>query len=114
MKNLKSIITVIAICLVTSLSANNSENNPTKSNEKLRSEIVSILGSKVPLVLTKSSEAEVSFIVNDKNEIVVISVDSASSEFNSFVKNKLNYKKINETGAKKGEIYKMPVKINKK
>lgn len=114
MKNLKSIITVIAICLVTSLSANNTDNNPAKTNQKLRSEIVSILGSQVPLVLTNSTEAQVSFIVNEKNELVVISVDSESSEFNSFVKSKLNYKKINETGAKKGEIYKMPVKINKK
>ena len=114
MKNLKTIITIIAISLATTFSTNATENNPNNVNKKLRTEIASILGEIIPLEIYKSSEAEVSFIINNKNEVVVISVDSSSKEFTSFVKNKLNYKKINEIGAKKGEIYKMPVKINKK
>lgn len=114
MKNLKTIITIIAISLATTFSTNATDNNPTNVNKKLRTEIVSILGDTIPLELNKSSEAEVSFIINNNNEVVVISVESSSKEFKSFVKSKLNYKKINETGAKKGEIYKMPVKINKK
>ena len=53
-------------------------------------------------------------MINNKNELVVVSVDSNVSEFQSIVKNKLNYKKLNFKGAKKGEIYKVPVKIKAK
>lgn len=114
MNKLKSIITIIAISLATTFSTTATEKTTSKTNKKLRTEIVSILGDKIPMEIKKTTKAEVSFIINDKNEIVVVSVDCESKEFNSFVKNKLNYKKINATGVKKGEIYIMPIKINKK
>ncbi len=114
MNKLKSIITVIAISLATTFSTTATEVNTSKVNKKLRTEIVSKLGNKISLLIKEDTQAEVSFIINSKNEVVVVSVDSKYDDFNSFVKSRLNYKKINETGAKKGEIYRMPIKINKK
>ncbi|MGB0892554.1 MAG: hypothetical protein ACPGUU_09400, partial [Flavobacteriaceae bacterium] len=57
--------------------------------------------------------AEVSFVLSDNNELVVLSVKSEHKAVDKFVKSKLNYKKIRVTGIKKGEVYRMPLKINK-
>ncbi|PQJ77926.1 hypothetical protein [Polaribacter porphyrae] len=117
MKNLKSIIAILAISLSTVFSVNATEKESekeyaTKVTKQLRTEIVSMLGTKIQLELKSDTKAEVSFMINSKNEVVVISVDCKLTEFNSFVKSKLNYKKIDVKGVKKGEIYKIPVKIN--
>lgn len=111
MRNLKSIIAIIAISIATIFSATATEKEPSKITKKLRTEIVSLLGDKIPLDVKNSSQAAISFIINNKNELVVISVDSQLSEFSSFVKNKLNYKKVHTKGLKKGEVYKVPVQI---
>ena len=113
MKNLKSIIAIIAISLATTFSTTATENGPSKITKKLRTEIVSMLDKNIPIEVKETSKAEVSFMINNKNEIVIVSVNSSLDEFNSYIKRKLNYKKIELKGVKKGEIYRMPVKLNK-
>ncbi|AUC84048.1 hypothetical protein CW731_01510 [Polaribacter sp. ALD11] len=113
MKNLKTIIAVIAISLSTVFSISATEVNPKKT-KTLRTEMSSFIGNNIPVQLNKTTTAEVTFIINNKNEIVVLSVNSKVSELNSFLKRKLNYKIITVKGIKKGEIYKMPLKINVK
>jgi|TARA_R100000789_G_scaffold100277_1_gene109582 hypothetical protein len=110
MKYLKSIITLLTICLATTFSA--TEKEPAKETKKLRTEIVTMLGSKIPIVFEKSENIDVSFMINQNNEIVVVSVESEKTEFNSFVKRKLNYKKINVTNTIKNKVYIVPVKVN--
>ena len=111
MRNLKSIIAIIAITLATTFSATATEKESSKITKKLRTELVSMLGDKIQLELKETTSAEISFIINNKNEVVIVSVDSKVSAFNSHVKSKLNYKKINVKGVKKGEVYRIPVKI---
>jgi len=113
MKNLKTIITVIAISLSTVFSVVASEKDPSKNlaNKQLRTEIISLLGDKIPLQIKKESIAEVAFMLNNDYEIVIISVDSKIDELSTFVKKKLNYKKLTTKGVKKGEFYRMPIKI---
>jgi hypothetical protein len=113
MRKLKSIITILAISLSTIYAVNATEVNPSKT-KVLRTEIVSILGSKISIELNKSSTAEISFIINNQNEIVIISVDSNINKLNTFIKSKLNYKKVDVRGTIKGEIYKIPLTINVK
>ena len=113
MKKLQSIITILAISLSTIYSANATEVNPSKTKQ-LRTEIVSILGNKISVELNKPSTAEISFLINNQNEIVIISVDSDVDELNTIIKGKLNYKKVHVKGTKKGEIYKIPLRINTK
>jgi hypothetical protein len=115
MRNLKSIIAIIAISLATTFSANATEKEPTKkakTTKNLRTELVSMLGKTIQLELKEDTSARISFMVNNENEVIIVSVDSKISEFNSFVKRKLNYKKIKSKGVKKGEIYRIPVRIN--
>jgi len=118
MKSLKSIITIIAISLATTFSTAASEKKslegPLEITKKLRTEIVSILGSKIPMELKETSTAEISFMVNNKNEIVILSVNSKINELDTYIKSKLNYKKVKVKGTLKGEVYKMPLKINAK
>ena len=89
MKILKTIITVIAISLTTVFSTAATEKNPESTKNSLRTELVSLLGNKIPLNVDKSYSAEISFIIN-------------------------NSKKINVKNIKKGEVYRMPIIINKK
>jgi hypothetical protein len=111
MRNLKSIITILAISLSTIYAVNATEVNPSKTKE-LRTEIVSFLGSYISIELNETSTAEISFIINNQNEIVIISVDSNINKLNAFIKSKLNYKKVDVRGIIKGEIYKIPLTIN--
>lgn len=111
MRNLKTIFTMLAISLATTFSTNASEKTPSEITKEIRKEIISILGSKISLELKESSTAEISFLINNDNEIVIISVNSKIENLNAFVKQKLNYKKIALRGVKKGEVYKMPLKI---
>ncbi|QOD61298.1 hypothetical protein H9I45_02290 [Polaribacter haliotis] len=116
MKNFKTIIAIIAISLSTvfSASANDIDPKTNKETKALRTEIVAFIGNKISIEVEKITTAEVSFVINNKNEVVVLSVSSKNSELNSFLKKKLNYKKVVAKGIKKGEIYIMPLKVNVK
>ncbi|WP_334058451.1 hypothetical protein [Polaribacter sp. P097] len=114
MRNLKSIIAIIALSLSTVIATSASEKNPSKVTKEIRTEIVSMLGKKIPIEFKKAEKVEVSFMINKDNEIVILTVDCNQTEFNTYVKNKLNYKKLNAVGAKQGEVYKVPVKLKLK
>ena len=112
MKNFKSIIAIFTISAATVFSSYASnENPPIKKTENLRAEIVSILGTQTPFDIAHTSKAEVLFTVNDHNEIVVLSVNSDSSELNSYVKSKLNYKKLSTKDLKSRALYTLPVTL---
>jgi hypothetical protein len=113
MNNFKTIITVLTISLSTVFATVATEKNATKDNKSLRSEIVSLLGTNIPIEINKSESAVISFIINNNNEVIVVTIDSENTEFSNYVKSRLNYKKINLKNLKKGEIYRMPVKIKK-
>lgn len=113
MKNLKNLISAFVITLF--IGATAYANTPTKSSQKkeLRTELVNLLGNLEELNKDSKVAANVSFIINEKNEIVVISVDSNNKEVAVLVKGKLNYKKVLASGIERGEVYEMPLKIEK-
>jgi hypothetical protein len=49
-----------------------------------------MLGNVIPIKLKTSTIAEISFIINNENEIVIISVDSKIDELKSIIRSKLN------------------------
>lgn len=114
MRNLKTIVAISAISLATTFSTTASEKVPSEITKEIRTEIISMLGNEISLELKESSIAEVSFMINNDNEIVIISVDSKIDDLKSIIKRKLNYKKVTVKGVNKGEIYIMPLKINTK
>ncbi len=115
MKNLKKIIAVIAIGLLTVLptAANTNPTNPTSKEAKtiLRTEIVSLLGNHTYDLEGTTLEAQISVMLNNQNELVVVAVNSKSETICSYVKTKLNYKKVKVKGIKKGTVYRIPLKM---
>ncbi|QOD61297.1 hypothetical protein H9I45_02285 [Polaribacter haliotis] len=116
MKNFKTIIAIIALSLTTvfSIVANDKDLKVEKKTNKLRTEMSAFIGKNVPVEIKKTTTVEVSFMINNLNEIVVLTTDSKNRELNLFFKKKLNYKKIVTKGITKGDVYKIPFKVNVK
>lgn len=115
MKKLKLTITAIALCFAT-VTASATEKAPSAkkdANKAFRSEIVSLIGSEAPEYLTDGQDvkARISLMLNNKNQVIVISVDSKSDNVEEYVKGKLNYQEVDVKGLKKGEIYRVPLTI---
>lgn len=109
MKNFK--VLVFATLISFSAFANNT--NPTKETKsELRTEIVKLLG-KANFKFNTDLNSTIEFMVNSKGEIVVVNVNSDNTEVHTYVKSKLNYQTISTKLVKRGQIYKMPLKIVK-
>ena len=113
MKNFKLIIAAFCISFLTMSSISANETTPKNKNQILRAKIVNLLGDQIPVVLKgqKNLEVQISFMLNAKNEIVVLSVDANNTIIDAYVKNKLNYKVVTIKGIKKGEIYRVPLTV---
>jgi hypothetical protein len=88
--------------------ANTPENNPNE----MRQEIMKLVSQiDVSDIVSEYDRTYVKFIVNSNNEIVVVNV--SSSEFDSRIKSKLNYKKLKTQDLQRNEIYTVPVVFKK-
>ncbi len=116
MKNFKTLITILTISIASILPASvNAEadpNNPQTIHTALRTQIVELLGNHDNTFEGQGLHAEVSIIINNNNELVVVDVKSKNQEVDYFIKDKLNYKKVTIRGIGKGAIFRMPLKIN--
>jgi hypothetical protein len=82
--------------------------------KELRTEIVIIYVDSNINKLNTFIKSKLNYKKVDVNEIVIIYVDSNINKLNTFIKSKLNYKKVDVRGTIKGEIYKIPLTINVK
>ena len=105
-----SLVVVAAMLLSTgSLLANNlNEVNPTKT---LTTQISKLLTTNSLTENEVNAEAQVLFTINKEREIVVLSVDTDNKTVESFVKNRLNYKRIHITEYEEGKLYTIPVRV---
>ena len=112
MKNLKLFVFAIAFFTLNVVSAANL--NPINPTDELRVEITDLIGSSyMDEMSDKECSADVVFTVNSKSELIVLSVNSDNSQLESFLKNKLNYRKVDHQPSKPGEIFLLPVKMIK-
>ena len=87
---------------------------PVKPNEALRADIVQLIGDKYPVQFNKEEcNIEVLFTVNSKSEIIVLSSNAPSEIAERFIRNKLNYKKVNYKSTKVGELFLLPLTFKK-
>jgi hypothetical protein len=105
-----SLVFVAAMLLVTgNIFANNVEkDNPSKDLSVQIGELLentSFTNDDVNLT------AQVRFTLNNQGEIVVLSVDTDNERLESFVKYRLNYKKVNVTNYKEGEKFTIPIRV---
>lgn len=88
--------------------ASTPENNPTE----MRMEIMKLVNQiDMSDINSNYERAYVRFMVNSKNEIVVVDVSSA--ELDSRIKAKLNYKKLETKDVRQNEMYTVPVVFKK-
>lgn len=106
---MKKIIIVAAIALFT-LNVSASE-KPVKPNDYLRTEIVNLLGDNLSFHFNKNEiTVEVLFTVTNQGELVIISANTQNEDIEQYIKEKLNYKKVNFK-ANPGEMFLLPLKI---
>ncbi|MBT8296822.1 MAG: hypothetical protein HKP42_10910 [Maribacter sp.] len=105
-----SLVFVAAMLLVTgNILANDSvKNDPAKT---LSTQIHDLMDDNNFTSDDVSLTAQVRFTLNNEGEIVVLSVDTDNERFASFVKGRLNYKKVEVAGAKEGKMFTVPIKI---
>ena len=105
-----SLVFVAAMLLVTgNILANNSiKDEPAK---KLSTQIGELLDDNNFSSDDISLTAQVRFTLNNEGEIVVLSVDTDNERLESFVKGRLNYKKVEVAGAIEGKMFTIPIKI---
>lgn len=114
MKNFKTVIAILAISIASVLPTSaNTDTEPTSKEAKtiLRAEIVELLGNHKYDLDAKTLKAQVSVMLNNSNELVVIAVKTKDKTVAKFVKNKLNYKKVDVKGIKKGTVFRIPLKM---
>jgi hypothetical protein len=112
MKSIKFILLVSAVFVMNVATAFGS---PVKPTDELRAEIVDIIGSSNFLDDFEENEysAEVLFTVNSDQELIVLSINSESNYAEDYLRDKLNYQKVDHMPTKYGEIYMLPVKMIK-
>ncbi|MEL4307496.1 hypothetical protein [Joostella sp. CR20] len=108
MKNLKIFLAVASMFVSTMLVANN---DPKPVNKNVTKELSTILGTPSFRVSEDDMIANVHFLVNSKNELVVINVVAENDMVESYIKSRMNYKKVTPGTLKANEEYKVDVRI---
>lgn len=112
MKTLKMLVLVVAITTSSVLSAST---NPIEKNEPTSiTETVGKLLKNPDFQLNEDVSALVNILINENDEIVVLSVETSNKTVDRYIKNRLNYKKLSkEMGNSPIGRLKIPVKITK-
>ncbi|NJB70770.1 hypothetical protein GGR42_001232 [Saonia flava] len=107
----KIVLTSLILALnATMAMASNSMNTP---KQELRKQVMELLDS--PNIEFKSEliEAKITFTLNRKREIVILSIDTENSALDSYIKRKLNYKKVLLNDIAVGNKFTVNFKIEK-
>ena len=80
-----------------------------ESNKKIRTQIVNLLQAP-NFIVEKEISIAVTFTFSSEGEIVVLNVDTRDKNILNYVRENLNYKKVENPG-EKDKIYTMPLKV---
>lgn len=106
MRKIRSVLVAAMLLFAGNILAN--DVIPTK---KLSTQIAELLEDN-PFVLSKDDlTANVLFTLNDKKEIVVLSVETEDKGLEAFVKSRLNYKQVESSDSENGKTFRIPVRI---
>lgn len=101
-------LVLVAALLLTAGNVLANDYKPEKPTNKLTTQIHKMLKSN-NFAIEDDLTANVRFTINDEGEIVVLSVATSDQVLESFLKGRLNYKKVEN--AKEGKIYTIFVRI---
>jgi hypothetical protein len=104
--------TIVAICLsfiAVFANANNKPSNTKSETEQIQTYLEKLEFNKVIKV---STDVKISFMINDRNEMVVLSTNQ--SDLDLLIKAGLNYKQIDVNKLERNTTYIMPVHVDLK
>jgi len=105
---MKKIIVIALVFLGINIATASEKVTPA---DQLRKEIATLLQDSELDIDQTEAQAAVSFTVTTEGKIVVLSVKSENPFMDGFVKNRLNYKKVNFRVTENGKIFNLPVKV---
>ena len=105
----KASVILIAFALLMGTTAIAASTSAVTFKSSVAQEIEDLL-QKHDFVLEQDVNATVTFVVNEKNEIVVLDVDAKDSSITRFIRGRLNYVKLNSTMTP-GKEYTVPVRL---
>ena len=100
---------LVALALVIGTASTFANNEPELDKKDVRNQIVALLDAPT-FALDSDMKVEISFTFSSEGEIVVLKVNSTNSDVLNYVRENLNYKKIQNPG-ERNKIYTMPLKI---
>jgi hypothetical protein len=108
MKTIKMFLMALAITVssVVSATTESIEKDPTSLKEKITK-----LLKNPSFIVEEDVQANVTLMFNKNCELVVLAVDSESELAESFIKNRLNYKKLDVDVQSLNKTFVVPVKI---
>ncbi|MFT0715904.1 hypothetical protein [Flagellimonas lutimaris] len=109
MRNLKTV--TVALALMATMSAFATKGKKVTKENNLSGQIYEMLKKNQFNEDHKEMTAEVRFIVNEKGELVVLSVETKDEILEGFVKSRLNYQKVELENVAPGRVYEIPVRI---
>lgn len=101
----------VALALFVTMGAFASEGKKETKEKSLSGQIYEMLKDNQFNVDYKELSAEVRFIVTENGELIVLSVKTEDEVLDGFVKNRLNYKKVQLENVAPGRVYELPVRI---
>lgn len=90
--------------------ANERTPNPKEAREEIRTKVAQLLG-KTNFSVDTEVISVVDFLINRRGEIVILDIVSTSPNVYDFIKNKLNYKKLQRNLGNTSKVYRMPIRI---
>ena len=104
-------IASVAFMLFATLGAFANKGHNEVSEKSLSSQIYEMLKQNNFELQYNELTADVRFTINEKGEVVVLSVDTKNDVLEKFVKSRLNYQKVESAQPVEGRIYTVAVRI---
>tara|TARA_Y100001933_G_scaffold248168_1_gene281748 strand:+ start:1816 stop:2208 length:393 start_codon:yes stop_codon:yes gene_type:complete len=109
MRKFKTVTVVFA--LLATMSAFATKGKKATKENSLSGQIYEMLKENQFNANDKELTAEVRFIVSEKGELIVLSVDTEDEILEGFLKSRLNYQKVQMKNVAPGRVYEIPVRI---
>jgi len=111
MKILKMFMLVALITITGAASATSNPDGPTNDDHSTVTETIGKLLENPTVDVNYEAKATVMLTVNKDNELVVLSIEADNRQVASFIKSRLNYKKLDGTYDDKLKAFNVPVRI---
>ena len=110
MRTIKTLLLAVVIIFGSVLTAN-AKTEPTKDQQAIIAKRFERILKYPEFDVNKETLVKVTFMFNNDNEMVILSVDSKNKDVSSFIKTTFNYQGLSLDGMNKNEEYVLPIRL---